>query len=252
MRPRYFGLRASILAVALLAPCAASVAHAQVQRAVPRNSQGYNEGYERGSRAGADDGQRNRPQDYASKSDYRNGDSGWRREYGDRERYRIDFRLGFEFGYREGYGRYRPGYGSDSYGRGNDQYGQYGRNDPYGRNDGWRPGAGGPPPWANGRGRGRGNAGGYQYNELAFRNGFTDGYEAGLRDGRNRDRFDPVREGRYRDGDRGYNRNYYGSRDIYRVRYRQAFIEGYEYGFNDGRRYDSRNYNNGRPWWWPW
>lgn len=253
--------RASLVALALLTPLAVVNAQAQTQRAVPRdsqtyrNSQAYNEGYTRGTRAGSDDGQRNREYNYANKSDYRNGDAGYRREYGDRERYRVDFRLGFEFGYREGYGRYRPGYGG--YGR-NDDYGRY---DPYGRNDGWRPGTGGPPPWANGRARGRGRGGyqgggyqggGYQYNELAFRNGFTDGYEAGLKDGRDRRRFEATSEGRYRDGDRGYNRDYYGSRDIYRLRYREAFIEGYEYGYEDGRRYDSRNYNNNRPWWWPW
>lgn len=213
-------------ALALVLPAAAN---AQRQgggppRAVPRaqESPAYRAGYERGVRGGEDDGRRNQRFDFESKSDWRGGDYGYRRDYGDRNRYRIDFRLGFEFGYREGYGRYRGNGGQ------------------------WRPGSGGPPPWANGRGRG---AGGYQRTDLAFRSGFTDGYEAGLKDARDRRRFDPIGEGRYRDGDRGYNRNY-GSRDFYKIRYREGFREGYEHGYDDGFRY-GRNYN-GRPSWWPW
>jgi len=109
-------LRASLFAVALLTPFAVANTHAQNRRAVPRdsqvynqayNSQAYNTGYDRGSRAGADDGQRNRDFNFVNKSDYRNADTGYRREYGDRERWRSDFRLGFESGYRDGYNRYR-------------------------------------------------------------------------------------------------------------------------------------------------
>ena len=216
-------LRASILVLALLTPLTIANAHAQTPRAVPRNSSpAYDEGYDRGARAGTDDGQRNRGYDYRNKSDYRGGDAGYRREYGDRERYRIDFRLGFEIGYRDGYDRYRGG--------------------SYGRDYGWRPGDG-QPTWANGRGRGG-------YVDQAYATGNNDGYDAGLRDGRDRHRFDPVGEGRYRDGDHGYYRNY-GPRDVDRLRYREAFRQGYERGYQDGRRYDTR-YNNGRPWWWPW
>jgi len=232
------GLRASVFGFALLTPLAVVSAQAQTQRAVPRTapaySPAYQEGYQRGTRAGSDDGQRNREFNYANKSDYRNGDAGYRREYGDRDRWRVDFRIGFESGYRDGYGRYRPNYGG---------YGTYDRNDT------WRPGTGGPPPWANGRGRGRG---GYQYNDYAFQAGFTDGYEAGLNDGDARRRFDPVGEGRYRSGDRGYKSNY-GSRDAYKLRYREAFRDGYENGYEDGRRYDNRSTrSDGRPSWWPW
>jgi hypothetical protein len=245
-------LRASLFAVALLTPLAVATTHAQNRRAVPRdsqvynqayNSQAYNTGYDRGSRAGADDGQRNRDFNFVNKSDYRSADAGYRREYGDRERWRSDFRLGFESGYRDGYSRYRPTYGNGGYGNG-------GVNDPYGNsNGGWRPGTGGPPPWANGRGRGRG---GYQTNDPAFQTGFTDGYEAGLDDGRDRRRFDPVGEGRYRSGDHGYNGNY-GTRDAYKLRYRDAFREGYEDGYGDGQRYDNRSTrSDGRPSRWPW
>ena len=249
------GLLASLFGFALLAPMAVTAAQAQTPRAVPRdsqiyrdgrdsqrNSQAYREGYDRGSRAGGDDGQRNRPFNFQNNSDYRNDDRGWRREYGDRDRWRTDFRLGFEFGYRESYSRYRPGYGG-VYGNGgygnsypNGNYGGYGNN---GR------GRGGPPPWAN-------NRGSWQRSDYAFQTGFTDGYEAGLNDGRSNRRFDPIGEGRYRSGDHGYNRNY-GTREAYKFRYRDAFREGYEQGYQDGQRYDSRNYRrDGRPSWWPW
>ena len=237
-------------ALALALPVAANAQRPGVERAVPRgqseNSPAFRNGYERGARSGEDDGRANRQFNYENKSDYRSGDQGWNRNYGDRENWRYEFRLGFERGYREGYGRYRPGYGGYGSSGGYGNYGGYGG---YG-NDTRRPG-GGPPPWANGRGRGRGNQGGYQYTDFAFRNGFTDGYEEGLKDAQRRDRFDPTDEGRYRSADHGYNRSY-GDREYYRLRYRDAFREGYEHGFEDGRRYDSRNFRNGRPLWWPW
>jgi hypothetical protein len=216
-------------AFALLLPAAAN---AQRGNAPPPGSKrfvetpAYRAGYVRGAQFGEDDARRNRPYDFAVKSDYRNGDSGYRREYGDRNRYRTEFRFGFEVGYRSGFDRFRTAYGGPG---------------------AWRPGAGGPPPWAVARGRG-----GYQRTDYAFRIGFTDGYEAGLRDARDRRRFDPIGEGRYRDGDRGYNRND-GPRDFYRVRYREAFREGYEHGYQDGWRYDGRQgRQDGRAWWWPW
>jgi hypothetical protein len=189
------------------------------------DSPAYREGYQRGIRDGEDDSRHNRRYDYAARSDYRSGDPGYRRDFGDRNRYRVEFRFGFEIGYRDGFQRYRPSFG--------------------GRDGaGWRPGAGGPPPWAVARGRG-----GYQRTDLAFRIGFTDGYDAGLRHGRDRRQFNPFNEGRYRSGDRSYNRSY-GTRDFYRLRYQEAFREGYRYGYDDGWRFDRRG--KGRPSWWPW
>lgn len=81
--------------------------------------------------------------------------------------------------------------------------------------------------------------------DVAFRNGQEDGYKEGLRDGERGDRFDPVREKRYRSGDHGYDRRY-GPKELYKDRYRDGFRRGYEDGYRDGRRYDRRT-----PGWWP-
>jgi hypothetical protein len=242
---------ALVSAFALALPVAVNAQHpgAAVPRQPQQNggrtaigSQAFNTGYDRGWRVGEDDGRQNRRFDYASKSDYRNADYGYNRNYGDRERWRSEFRTGFESGYREGFSRYSGnygGYGNGGYGQGGYGTGGYGQggygNGGYGST---------PPPWANGRGRGRGNGrgngngngnGSWQRNDLAYQNGFTDGYEAGMNDGHSNRRFDPVNESRYRSGDRGY-KNTYGTRDAYRFTYRDAFREGYEYGYQESVR----------------
>lgn len=83
--------------------------------------------------------------------------------------------------------------------------------------------------------------------DLAFRNGEEDGYKEGLHDGEHGDRFDPVREKRFRSGDHGYDRRY-GPKELYKDRYRDGFRRGYEDGYQDGRRYDRRS---PAPRWWP-
>ena len=83
--------------------------------------------------------------------------------------------------------------------------------------------------------------------DLAYLNGEEDGYKEGQRDGEHGDRFDPVREKRYRSGDHGYDRRY-GSKELYKDRYRDGFRRGYEDGYRDGRRYDRRS---PMPNWWP-
>ncbi len=84
--------------------------------------------------------------------------------------------------------------------------------------------------------------------DLAYRNGEEDGYKEGLRDGEKNDRFEPVREKRFRSGDHGYNKRY-GSKELYKDRYRDGFRRGYEQGYQDGRRYDRRSSNRGPSWW---
>ena len=73
------------------------------------------------------------------------------------------------------------------------------------------------------------------YREPAFAAGFDSGYEKGLEDGRDGDRYDPVRHRDYRDGERGY-RDSYGSRDAYKTNFRTGFRQGYEDGYRAGTR----------------
>jgi hypothetical protein len=54
--------------------------------------------------------------------------------------------------------------------------------------------------------------------------------DAGRNDARDRNRFDPVRSKRYRDGDHDYN-NRYGDRELYKRDYRAAFEQGYREGY---------------------
>ena len=68
-----------------------------------------------------------------------------------------------------------------------------------------------------------------------FTVGFDRGFEKGLEDGRDGDRYDPVRHRNYRDADEGY-RNEHGSREAYRTNYRAGFRQGYEDGYRQGTR----------------
>lgn len=205
----------NIALITMLAALAAPAAVAEAQQNWDSRpvGVGYDEGYRNGERIGQDHGRRGQAFNFSIAFEYRQGDLGYRPGYGSRDRYRTEFRRGFEIGYRAGY---------DRYGRGR---------------------RGGPPPWSNGRGGSSsgGYSGGYggsgnRY-DVALQTGFDDGYRAGLDDGRDGRRFDPIGEGRYRSGDHGYER-WYGPRESYKVRYRDAFRQGYQQGFDDGRRYN--------------
>lgn len=188
-----------VLAAALVAPTALEAAQA---RAVPRDQgwsrAAHDEGYRRGVRAGEDHGRRGQPFNFSIVLDFRQGDYGYRPDYGPRDRYRSEFRLGFEEGYRQAYGQYdvRRGY----------------------------PGRGGPPP---GYGRSRGNE------QFALSNGYEDGYKEGLNDGRRHHRNDPYAESRYRGATHGY-QGWFGPKEYYKIPYRDGFIQGYERGYRDG------------------
>jgi hypothetical protein len=80
---------------------------------------------------------------------------------------------------------------------------------------------------------GRTPRGGYQ--DPAFARGYSDGFERGLDDGRDRDRYDPVRHRDYRAADDGYYRDY-GPKQAYENNYRAGFRQGYEEGYRDGNR----------------
>ena len=85
-----------------------------------------------------------------------------------------------------------------------------------------------------GRGRGRGSSS-RAYQDPASANGYDLGHDLGLIDGREGQRYDPVRHRDYRDADRGYASSY-GSRDGYKTNFRSGFRLGYEDGYREGTR----------------
>lgn len=181
---------------------------------------GYRDGLRRGEQAARD----RKAFNAQLERDYRDATNGYNRSYGDRNRYRDDYRGGFAQGYRDGYysrnsrGQYGDNRGYDNRGYGNGGYG----------NGGW--GNGG---WGNGNGRGYGYGRNSGYG--AFQNGASDGYRKGLEDIEKRRYPDVSRHSWYRSGDHDYDRAY-GSKDAYRVEYRRGFEAGYNRAFRSGDR----------------
>jgi hypothetical protein len=70
------------------------------------------------------------------------------------------------------------------------------------------------------------------YGDTAFQNGYRDGRAQGLEDGRDNDRFDATRHGRYRSADRGYVDSY-GNKNAYKNSYRDGFRAGYEQAYRE-------------------
>lgn len=75
----------------------------------------FNNGYQLGYGQGSNDRFYGRGYDVDRHKAYRDGDSGFRREFGDKDDYRRVFRSGFERGYRDGYDGYRRRVGSGDY-----------------------------------------------------------------------------------------------------------------------------------------
>jgi hypothetical protein len=157
----------------------------------------YDRGFREGRDAGADDARRGRSYDLGRHREYRDNRRG-----DDRGDLRA-FRQGFETGYDEGYRAYAR--------RTVPPVQRYPRQTPSYRD-------------APGR-----------FASPAAENGYRDGLEAGQKARRDGDRFDPVREKRYREGDHDYNKRY-GSRDDYKRDYRAAFEQGYRDGYGAVRR----------------
>ncbi len=154
----------------------------------------YDNGYRRGVDHGYADARSGRGPNYRNHRDYRDADWGYDHRFGARGEYRRAFRRGYEAGYRDGFAREARGY---------NRY-----------------------PDAR--------SGSYGYASPAYERGFRDGLEKGRDDGRDGDRYDPLRHKWYREGDRGYNSRF-GPRDQYKAAYREAFRQGYEQGYREGR-----------------
>jgi hypothetical protein len=193
-------LLAAVVSVAT--PACAGAVYSQRYPPIDRDDRAYyNRGYREGRESGVEDARRGRSYDLRRHGEYRDNRRG-----DDRGDLRA-FRQGFETGYDEGYRLYaRGGYGSAA--------------PNYPRSSG---------PYDGGGSRGR------VYGGAASQNGYRDGFEAGERAGRKGDRFDPVREKRYRDGDHDYDRRD-GSREEYKRGYRSAFQQGYDDGYRSYRR----------------
>lgn len=155
----------------------------------------YALGYRDGVRRGEQDGRNGREFSFERDGAYRSADRGYERSLGNRDTYQGEFRRGFAAGYRAGYERYKVVVRE--------------------RRDERRLPRG--------------------YQEPAVARGYSDGYDRGLEDGRERARYDPVRHGDYRSADEGYQRQY-GSKDAYKNNYRAGFRQGYDDGYRNGTR----------------
>ena len=202
-------LLVAVAAAALLVPAAGDAGQIAQRRGVEANRgtqtatrDAYDRGQREGLQRGEQDARRGRTFDVNRDSWYRAGDRGYNQRYGSRDAYRDAYRGAFQAGYRSGYDRVlvvRTGQG---------------------RRDS----------------RVLLPRGGRVYQEPASARGYSDGFEKGLDDGRDRDRYDPVRHSDYRKADQGYSKSY-GSKDAYRNNYRAGFRQGYEDGYRDGTRY---------------
>lgn len=186
-------------------------------QAVPRTSNGYYDRYDRyafdnGYTAGAREGERDARDnnDYGFKRDdaYEDADAGFRG--GDKDRYREEFRRGYEVGYDRAYRRFASNSWLDDHPVTTTPV---------------------PAPYPD-------RPSGYVavpvpiYHEnvnsrIAYENGYRDGADEGRKDFERRRAFEPTRRDRYKDGDRGYE-DRYGSRDEYKADYRAGFRAGYE------------------------
>jgi hypothetical protein len=183
----------------------------------------YDNGYREGLRDGESAARDRRPFDIQREKDWRKGDAGYNRSYGDKDRYRDSFRSGYGDGYRAGYDRFSSNRGYYDPRASRRDGGWYGYPDNYPRNG---------QIYRDGRYGDYGT----RVAHIAFQNGVNDGYEKGMDDARDRKYPDPTRQKWYRSGDRHYE-GQYGSKEAYKDEYRRGFVEGYQRAYRDNRRF---------------
>jgi hypothetical protein len=216
---RYLPTLILVAAVALATPaCAAQVYSSGYPRggasARDLERRAYDNGFREVVEEGQNDARRNRDFSPQRHGEYRSADRGYDRDFGDRDFYRRNYRRGFEAGYAEAY----------------NHNSRQGRDDRYGRDERVV-----VPPVVIAPNYPQANRSYGSYGAVAQQNGYRDGLEAGRNDSRGRERFDPVRAKRYREGDHDYN-DRYGSREDYKRAYRAAFEQGYREGYERNRR----------------
>jgi flagellar biosynthesis/type III secretory pathway protein FliH len=72
--------------------------------------------------------------------------------------------------------------------------------------------------------------------QLAFNNGYADGYDKGRDDGSDRRVYDPLRHKRFRQADHKYERRF-GPKAAYQNAYRNGFRAGYDAGYLEKSRF---------------
>lgn len=168
---------------------------------------GYQDGVYYGERDRAN-GNNSNPRDAKG---YRDADHGYTDSLGSKSEFQQAYRQAFLQGYQEGYNRSNGGYG-------------YPNNYPNNGN------------YPNG-GYGYPNSGVYGNNagQIAQQNGYTDGVYYGQRDRADGNSSNATGAKGYRDADHGYSDSL-GNKDQYQQMYRDAFIAGYNAGYNGRRR----------------
>ena len=69
----------------------------------------HENGYREGREAGEKDGRKGRSFSFDRHDEWRDADEGYRRDFGEKDFYRREFREGFRAGYTEGYNAYARG-----------------------------------------------------------------------------------------------------------------------------------------------
>lgn len=123
MRKAFKLIPVAVLAMSAMASTACATGYGYGQRGTYRDRgyydrsgyreaerRAYDNGFRDGLRRGENDGRGRRRYDPTRHGDWRNADDGFRREYGDHNVYRRNFRAGFEAGYAQGFRSYDRGY----------------------------------------------------------------------------------------------------------------------------------------------
>jgi hypothetical protein len=195
-----------------------------------RANRGYYDGsriaQDNGYRDGAEHGRYDRSRNigYNYKSDaWKHGDRGYQKSHGSKGQYKQAYRGGYQSGYNDafnGRGGWGGIFGRDQRTpRDNDDWGRDRRDR---RDGGW----------------GNGGYGGYSSEgaRIAYQNGLAEGRYYAQEDQARGRRENPSDQKGYKDADRGYNSRY--DRDEYKRVFRDAFVRGYNEGFNTyGRRW---------------
>jgi len=165
-------------------------------------------GYQDGLRYGQHDRSVGKPSRPTDSQAYNDANRGYNFRFGNRDRYKVEYRRGYVRGYQQAYNDRIP----SRDGMNRDRRDNNGRD----RND-MRDNRNGPTGSA------------------AERRGYEDGLRYGQHDRNVNKPFRPTDSQAYNDANSGYNSRF-GNRDRYKVEYRQGYVKGYEQGYRGSYR----------------